>query len=195
MRVVRQGLQTWASSTSPQRPGHQARQITHGALGRKNRNFPEARSGCRQCTTGAPNLSRVVAASPPLPPPPPPPPPTTTTTTTTCAWVFEPTIGQKTAQGRSISFDVSNCNDNVYGAAKIEWGRAHRSRRDRIRQHELARHVPARAARVRRQEAVFRSAAAPGAPGRSGVPAQPPDAVPATHTLEIQRHPFRNLKT
>ena len=27
--------------------------------------------------------------------------------------------------------------------------------------------------------------ATPGAPGRSGVPAQPPDAVPATHTLEI----------
>ena len=101
MRVVRQGLQTWASSISPRRPGHQARQITHGALGCKNRNFPEARSGCRHCTTSAPDLSRVVAASPPPPPPPPPPATTTTatTTTTTRAWVFEPTIGQKTAQG------------------------------------------------------------------------------------------------
>jgi hypothetical protein len=94
-----------------------------------------------------PNLSRVVAASsPPLPPPPPPPTTTTTTTTTTTrAWVFEPTIGQKTAQGGSISFDVSNCNGNIYGAAKIESGRAHRSRRDRIRQQnssDLFRRAP-----------------------------------------------------
>ena len=171
MRVVRQGLQAWASSTSPQRPGHQARQITHGALGRKNRNFPEARSGCRQCTTGAPNLSRVVAASPP---PPPPPTTTTTTTTTTRAWVFEPTIGQKTAQGRSISFDVSNCNGNIYGAAKIESGRAHRSRRDRIRQQNSS--SGARRARVPAGGCVPERAT-PGAPGRSGVPAQPPDAA------------------
>ena len=56
-----------------------------------------------------------------------------------------------------------------------------------VREHEV-RHVPARAARVRRQKAVFRSARLPARSGCPGVPVQPPDAVPATHALEIWRN-------